>query len=214
MMKTISKQIVFSWGIQQGKSVCVGNPWRDPVLALQKHSLRFFEDPSTCVLYQQRLMKILDITKPGISANKRVLIIQRFSGGRVVINLSDLGKLGLERELNLTFRYSSLHKLSVKEQATEFAHADIVIAHHGAALAIASLMQPGSLVIELFNYRTTCEYFSTLGKSCNLKWEQVFNQHGKIYQNKCNGNNQKDSSDDASVDLHEISRILRQHRTI
>jgi hypothetical protein len=63
-----------------------------------------------------------------------------------------------------------------KRQVREFARADILIAHHGAAIALASLMRPGSLVIEVFNYRVECDYFRRLYEGCGLKWQQVVNR--------------------------------------
>jgi len=140
------------------------------------------------------------------------LVLQRTSGGRMVKNLAHLINLGLQKELNLTFLYSTLDGLSAKEQIKEFAHARVVIAHHGAALALAAFMKPGSLVIEIFNYQTSCDYFSSMLTSCGVMVAQVFNRHGTNYgPGRCNGNNRKDASDDASVNLTDISSILRQH---
>jgi hypothetical protein len=212
MMKTIAKVIVFSWGVRQKKSVCVGNPWRASSEEIWPPP--WFDNPSVCSKYRSRMMKLLDIEEASPSGKLRVLILQRFSGGRVVVNLEDMGKLGLELELNVTLRYTSLHGLSLKEQVQEFSQADIVIGHHGAGLALAACMKPRSLVIEIFNYMATCNFFTNLGKRCELKWEQVFNSKGNHYPglpHQCNGNNMKDGSDDAPVNLHEVSKILRRH---
>ena len=212
MMRTIAKVIVFSWSVGEGKSVCLGNPWRDPAVELKGPSERFFGHALICARFRKRALELLHIGEPDGKMEQKVLLLQRSSGGRNVQNLVELPTLGLQKELNLTFRYSTLDGMSTKEQMTEFAHAGVVVAHHGAALALAALMKPGSLVIEIFNYQTSCEYFPGLLTKCGVQVVQVFNRHGTNYgPNRCNGNNRKDASDDAFVDLTEISRILHKH---
>jgi hypothetical protein len=212
MMRTIARVVLFSWSVHEGKSVCVGNPWRDPTLEFKGHPERFFGHQLICSRFRKRVMELCGIAEPEGSIMQRVLVLQRPSGGRVVANLADLMNLGLQKEFDLTMRYSTLDGMSAKEQMTQFVRAGVVVAHHGAALALASLMKPGSLVIEIFNYETSCDFVSSLVTSCGVHIAQVFNRHGTSYgPNRCNGNNRKDSSDDASVDLTEISRILRRH---
>jgi hypothetical protein len=212
MMKTIAKVIVFPWSVRKGKSVCVGKPWRDPTLESKRHSERFFGHPSICSRFRKRAMDLFGIAEPEGGIMQRVLVLQRPSGGRVVTNLADLMTLGLQKELNLTFRYSTLDGMSAKEQFTEFARAGVVVAHHGAALALAVLMKPGSLIIEIFNYQTSCDFVSSLVISCGVQIAQVFKRNGTNYgPHRCNGNNRKDGSDDNSVDLTEISKILHNH---
>lgn len=98
---------------------------------------------------------------------------------------------------------------SPKVQIDYFAHTDILIAHHGAAVSLSSVMQPGSLVIEIFNYRCKCTYFDSLYHGCGLLSEKVFNEWGAEYgMEQCSGNNRKDSSDDAAVNVHRVSEIL------
>jgi hypothetical protein len=214
MMRTIAKVVVFSWGVREGKSVCVGNPWRDPTLEFNLGS--FFGHSVICSRFRKRTMELLGIEEPEDNILLKVLVLQRFSGGRNVKNLADLLKLGLQKELNLTFRFSTLDGMGTKEQMTQFVHAGVVIAHHGAALTLAALMKPGSLVIEIFNYQTSCHFFSSLATSCGVHLVQVFNRHGTNYgPNRCNGNidwkDRQSHVDAASVDLTEISMILRKH---
>ena len=82
------------------------------------------------------------------------------------------------------------------------------LAHHGAGVALAALMAPGGLVVELFNCRVNCAYFDNLFRGCGLAFERLVNQHGHNYGTKCNGNNKKDASDNAPVDIPSLSTVL------
>ena len=119
MMRTIAREVVFAWAIKPGKSMCVANPWREDAPLKEK---RFFlEDPSTCERYRQRMMELVglqateDVTNSPWSRGV-VLVLQRDSGGRVIRNLDDVSKLGLQAELNLTFHHLHLEDLTAEAQ--------------------------------------------------------------------------------------------------
>lgn len=212
MAKTIAKAVIFSWGVRPKQSVCVEAPWRDAHLERKRHSERFFGHPLICARFRERALAGLGVAYARRSTALHVLVLQRSSGGRRVRNLADLATIGLQQELNLTFRFSSLDGFSAQDQARELAQADVLVAHHGNAVTLAIFMPPGSLVVEIFNYMTTCDFFQGLLLPCGTNVVQLFNKNGTNYgRGRCNGNNRKDSSDDASADLTEISRVLRRH---
>jgi hypothetical protein len=218
MIQTIARGIVFSWGIREKRSVCFGKTYRKwqmmtPDLCSGSGCrIEYFDNPAICASYRRRMMKLFNVLEPRVD-RLRVLILQRFSGGRLISNLADIRHLSSLKQLNLTFDYRSLEGMSVGDQVREFAYADILIAHHGAAIALASLMRRRGLVIEIFNYNVKCDFFDYLYRGCGLNWERLVNTNGTRYSDflHCNGNNRKDDSDNASVDLAAIAKIIETH---
>jgi len=218
MIRTIAKGVVFSWGIRKNRSVCVGEPYRKwrmqtPDLCSENGcQVEYFDNPAICAEYRKRMMQLFGIPERKFR-RQNLLIVQRFSGGRVITNLDSLLKLDSFRQLNLNVSYTSLEGLDVEEQVRIFSTADILIAHHGAAIALSSLMRPGGLVIEIFNYNVKCDFFDYLYKGCGLKWERLLNTNGTKHLPYlgCNGNNRKDGSENAAVDLTAISNIIHEH---
>jgi hypothetical protein len=142
----------------------------------------------------------------------RVLVIQRNSGGRVVTNLEELLEREEVKQLPLEMRMVIMGQgdtATAAQQARAFLEADAVVGHHGAAMSLAVLLRPGSLVVEILNYRTKCDYFDSLFANCRLVWRRLFHQHGYAYAS-CHGSNRKTGIDDAPVDLGSLAHILAQ----
>jgi Glycosyltransferase 61 len=209
-LKTITRGIVFSWAIRDGRTVCLDRPWREPGIERSTVAPSFFQK-DVCYSFRRNMMKIYGIVEPkSHERGVQVVILQR-SGDRVVTNLGDLLNHSEMKALNVTMRLISLGKgklTTAEAQVREFLEADVLIAHHGAGNTLAALMRPGSLVLELFNYKCTCHYFDNLAAGCALQWKQLFNQQGKTYDHLCNGNNRKDESDNGLVDIQMVVKTL------
>lgn len=213
MMQTVAAGIVFSFGVREKHTVCMDRPWRRPRKNVAPSNPSYFDldargHPSICSGFREKI-RVRYGFAPQSSNNTRVLILQRDKGGRVVTNMRDLTDSARLGGLNLTLRVLALESQTASEQFREFFHADVLIAHHGAAIALAAMMAPGSLVIELFNYRATCVYYDSLCRGCGLTIKRLHNEHGNDYGAQCNGNNRKDASDNAPVDIARLSTVVR-----
>lgn len=218
MMRTIARGVIFSWGLRKNRSVCLGEPYRKwqtqtPDLCTSSGChIQYFDNPTICATYRHRMMQHFGISERSYGRH-HVLILQRFSGGRIITNLGDLIELDSFKQLELNVTYTSLEGMDAETQVREFSNADILIAHHGAAIALSSLLRPGGLVIEIFNYNVKCDFFDYLYKSCGLKWERLVNLNGVMHLPYlgCNGNNRKDNSENAAVDLMAIYDKIQAH---
>ena len=211
MLKTITRGIVFSWTIRDGRTVCLDRPWRRPGITRDAKNPAFFQK-GVCSFFRRKLLGTYGVVEqPSMGVGIKVVVLQR-SSSRVVTNLGDLSHHSDILALNLTLRYVSLGQgptTTAESQFREFSDADILISHHGAGITLAALMKPGGLVLELFNYNCKCKYFDDLVSSCGLHKEQLFNPNGKKYSNQCNGNNKKDHTDDGQVDIKTVATSLR-----
>ena len=211
MLKTITRGIVFSWTIRDGRTICLDRPWRRPGITRNARNPAFFQK-GVCSSFRRKLLRTYGVVeKNSLGEGIKVVVLQR-SSSRVVTNLGDLSRHSDILALNLTLRYVTLGQgptTTAESQFREFSDADVLISHHGAGITLAALMKPGGLVLELFNYKCTCKYFDGLASSFGLHKEQLFNPNGKNYSNSCNGNNKKDHTDDGQVDIKAVATSLR-----
>jgi hypothetical protein len=234
MLQTISKGIVFTWGLRPRRTVCFGSPTGrniglpGPLRGRQQPhtgpSSQYFQHPMVCPAFRSRISDLLRVPlTPARGPERRrlrVLVLQRVSGGRVVTNLHEILSRPELQAPHFDVHFVELGKgatASAAQQMRQFVPADILVGHHGAAISLSILMAPGSLVIEILNYRTYCRYFDDLFVGCGLFWERLFYQYGNRYKGilmsdkcGCQGSNSKDSRDDAPVDMDAlVSKIMR-----
>ncbi|KAK9839386.1 hypothetical protein WJX84_004184 [Apatococcus fuscideae] len=122
--------------------------------------------------FRDRMCDCMDIspTAPVQARAPRVKILQRaFAARRSFLNLVDVEEQLKALQHNLPFTYHILHNegLSLKEQAHEFASADILVGMHGAALASMVFMPIHSVVVEVmpYNWNGNHEFYEPLAKA-------------------------------------------------
>lgn len=238
-LQTVAKGIVFSWGLRPNRDACFGSPWVSPLACRRSFSpsspswdecghSTTWGHPLVAVRFRSRIMSLLhpDLSTSSHSKHAReyeLLVIQRFSGGRKVTNLHEL--LTHEAISLLPIKEMKYVQMgvgdfkTVLQQSRAFLQAGVVVAHHGAVLALAPLLRPGSLVVELLNYRTYCDRFDLLFGNLGLAWRRLFYQHGNRYKgrrhdknyNGCRGSGVKDARDNAPADLDAVATMLQQY---
>ena len=249
LLQTVAQGIVFSWGLHPGRVACFSSPWIAPrscrgVTEYDAPSARHcrrgsggifsWGHPSAAPRFRARVAALLHpqiVVSPHLNHLKRqaykVLVLQRSAGGRVVTNLHELETQEVVKQLPIEeVTYAALGQgefQSALQQTRAFLRADIVVGHHGGGNALAVLMRPSSLFVEIVNYRTYCDYFDDLFGSLGLAWRRIFFQHGRRYYGKhhgrrlgrqingCHGSNAKDAGDDAPVDIDALVWILQQY---
>ncbi|KAK9850446.1 hypothetical protein WJX84_003317 [Apatococcus fuscideae] len=112
----------------------------------------------------------VDPAAPIQAAAPRVKILQRaFSARRSFLNLVEVEEKLEDLERATPFSHQILHNegLTLKEQAHEFANADILVGMHGAALAMMIFMPLHSVLIEVmpFNWNGNHEFYEPLAKA-------------------------------------------------
>jgi len=189
LLQTVAKNIIFSWGLRPERVTCFESPWVSPLSCRGVErcgGATTWGHPLAATHFRSRVSTMLH---PDLSSSPRsefkppsykVLVIQRFSGGRAVTNLhelltrEDVKKLPIE-EMKFVSMGEGDFK-SALQQTRAFLQADIVVAHHGSALALAPLLRRSSLVVEIFNYRTYCDCFDDLFGNLGLSWRRLFYQ--------------------------------------
>ena len=210
LLQTVAKGIVFSWGLHPGRVACFSSPWIAPrscvgVTEYDAPSARHcsigrggiftWGHPSVAPRFRARVSALLHphvVISPHFTRQAyKLLVLQRSSGGRVVTNLHELKTQEFMKELPFEeVTYASMGQgefQSALQQTRAFLRADIVVGHHGAANALAVLMRPSSLFVEIVNYRTYCDLFDDLFGSLGLAWRRIFFQHGRRYYGKHHG---------------------------
>ncbi|KAK9825223.1 hypothetical protein WJX74_001394 [Apatococcus lobatus] len=119
--------------------------------------------------FRDRMCDCMDVNPdaPVQAAIPRVKILQRgFAVHRSFLNLVDVEEQLKKLQQDLPFNFHILHNegLTLKEQAHEFASADILVGMHGAALTMMMYMPVHSVLIEVmpFNWNGNHEFYEPL----------------------------------------------------
>ncbi len=99
-------------------------------------------------------------------ANERIFVSRQDSSTRVMVNEDELfGELSKHG-----FRRVQLAKLSVREQANLFAHAEVVVSAHGAGMTNILFCEPETKIFEIAAPRYIFGCFADLARTCGLNY--------------------------------------------
>lgn len=142
--------------------------------------------------FRKTILKTLNIN-PSPPRHKGVLLVERMPSDRYFFDTAEHKGSGAERrsipnhkELHEHLRKSlddsfellniQPERLDLKDQIRHFATAQTVIAQHGAALAHAIWMKPGSSIIEL-NFSDDLDYFKIISQIAGHRYRMFKTDH-------------------------------------
>jgi capsular polysaccharide biosynthesis protein len=100
----------------------------------------------------------------------------------------------------------SLDHLSVREQATMFREAELIVAPHGAALVNVAFCEPGTKILELFSPRYVNYCFRIIAGLCGLDYSYVL---GEGHASRLRGDH-FDVSADITVSRRHLETALSE----
>lgn len=118
--------------------------------------------PWVCALLRDAF---LDRTA-GTVGDKRIFVSRQDSSTRVMVNEDDL----FHELAKHGFRRVQLAKLSVREQAHLFAHAEVVVSAHGAGMTNILFCEPETKIFEIAAPRYIFGCFADLARICGLRY--------------------------------------------
>jgi tetratricopeptide (TPR) repeat protein len=98
--------------------------------------------------------------------SKRIYICRNKASYRQIVNQNECDNF-LQA---IGFKSVCLESLSVREQATLFSQADVVLSPHGAGLSNIVFCKPNTKVIEIFPKSVTPTMYRKISSYCNLKY--------------------------------------------
>ena len=174
LLRSLQATIFSSWGVGQDKRMCWADASWSETVGWGREPTSWFEhrNPALCQAFRAGVETALGLEQQGKGgvkhSTRRLLIGHR--GHRGIANLEELETQPEMAEFSITAATLgvSAGAVTALEQIGLFHEADVYVSAHGAAMALTSMMKPGSLVIEVFpfNTRMTCRYFSSLSEAC------------------------------------------------
>jgi Tfp pilus assembly protein PilF len=151
-----------------------------------------------CQFLKQKLCQIKHDT-PKDSTPIRLYLGRQNSSYRVVLNEEDVIQF-LEKR---GFYSVNLETMSVVEQASLIALAEVIIAPHGSALSNLVFCEPGTKIIELFSPMYVLNYYWLICNLCGLEHYHVL---GNLLENE-----EEDMSPQKKnilVNLHQLEMVI------
>ena len=216
LLQSLQATVFSSWGVGQDKRVCWADAsWSHPVGGRSwDDATSWFAPPSLCQAFQAGVETALGLEhhgKGGVKHSTRRLLIGH-RGHRGIDNLDELETRSEMAELSITATTLGVSAGAViaPEQIGLFREADVYVSAHGAAMALTSMMKPGSLVIEVFpfNTRMTCRYFSTLSEACEHQHVTIVASDVRNHSETPSCSAQHRNETNVRTDINEIVQII------
>ncbi|MEY3870603.1 MAG: hypothetical protein RLZZ338_4497 [Cyanobacteriota bacterium] len=150
-----------------------------------------------CQFLKQKLCKLNQDT-PRKSTQTRLYLGRQNASYRVVLNEEEVIQF-LEKR---GFYSVNLETMSVVEQASLLAQAEVIIAPHGSALSNLVFCEPGTKIIELFSPMYVLNYYWLICNLCSLEHYHVL---GNLLENEEDMSPQKKN---ILVNLHQLEMVM------